>query len=106
MAKIARNFEPPGLLYFERNLVEIDETSLVCDLVEFDDIAVIKRQETIQTEQKLNHQIDQVIRAKIGSMMKSVPRKWAYKIAKKFLFYVLTLNFDLPISDFKGVVWA
>ena len=81
MAKIARNFEPPGSLYFERNLVEIDETSLFCDLVKFNEIAVIKRQETIQTEQGLNHQIDQVIRAKIGSMMKSAPRKWAYKIA-------------------------
>ena len=81
MIKISQNFEPPGLLYFERNLVEINDTSLFCDLIKFEEIALIKQQETFQTEQGLNHQIDQVIRAKIGTMMKLAPRKWAEKLA-------------------------
>ena len=71
MLKISQNFEPPGQLYFEENLVEVDGDIDFATLEKFTKLAVVKVQEKQTTDQGERHKIDQFLRAKVAETMKS-----------------------------------
>ena len=70
MLKINENFEPPGQLYFEENLLEVEEEIDFASLEEFTKPAVVKVQEKQTTDQGERHKIDQFLRAKVAETMK------------------------------------
>ena len=71
MAKINEKFEPPGQLYFEENLVQVDGELDLSTLENFTKPAVVKCQEKKTTNQGDRHKIDQLLRVKVAETMKS-----------------------------------
>merc|ERR1712008_530353 len=69
MIKIGRNFETPGDVYFEANMTRIDDYTPIRRLLEFDQVAVVRRQEKCVTAQGTTHAVDQALRARINVLI-------------------------------------
>ena len=83
MVKIGRKFETPGDAYFEANLTKIDDFVPIQRLLEFDQVAVVKRQEKRITAQGTAHAIDRALRTRINALMSTCPAAQRKELSAK-----------------------